>query len=291
MNDTTATQGIDRIYLVSLEESSWTDSFSKCARDSYDVTPLHPRQLPLRPSSDAPTKGVVVFYGDDSGRPDTRWVEGIRECVHCIDLPLIAVSQAVSPTVRVQLLTAGASAVCSAGEDPERVLREVENRCNLEPVMEELRRDLLDPFITAAQHTFSEMVRTEARVHSLYRKMGYRIFGDHSAILGIAAASQGTLVLSFPRETSFAVTNRMLEHLGVAASEEVVQSCIAELTNIAVGIAKGALADTAYHFAMATPTVVSGVNHEIRYRPGLPCLVASFTSDIGDFALQLCMEL
>ncbi|MBD3240981.1 MAG: hypothetical protein GF331_10385 [Chitinivibrionales bacterium] len=277
-----------RIYLIAPKTTEWVDQFRSAVADLYQVAIFAPNEVP-KTDEDSPAKGVVVYYDAASTPGDNSWVEDIRHCIHYMDLPLIAVAPSPSPAVRAQLLAAGASKVCNAEDEPQTVVREVENRCNLEPVMKEIRTQLLDPFVQSTVHTVREMAGDEPNLHSVYRKQGYRIFGDHSAIISLTADSEGTLVLSFPKTTSCELGRRMLAPMGVEVTEELVQSCLGELTNIIAGQAKGVLAETGRRFTMSTPTVVSGQNHEIRYKPGLPCLVASFTSGMGDFALQLCM--
>jgi CheY-specific phosphatase CheX len=277
------------IYLVSSSDNEWIRRFQVAVRDRYALRVVGPDTSFHGETSRLPAKGVVVFYSDTVDPRHSGWFERIRRCVHYMDLPLIAVLPAMTPTRRAQLLTAGASTVCCAEDEPEAVLKEVENRCNLEPVMEEIRNQLLDPFVEATVRTLGEMTGEKPLVHSVYQKQGYRIFGDHSAIIGLSARSEGTLVLSFPKETSWELSRRLVHALDVEVNDEIVQSCVGEITNIIVGQAKGTLSQTSHHFAMSTPTVVAGENHEIRYKGGLPCLVASFTSVMGDFALQLCM--
>ena len=43
--------------------------------------------------------------------------------------------------------------------------------------------------------------------------------------------------------------------------------------------------------SMTTPTVISGVGHEIRHKPGMPVLAVAFSSEAGDFAMQLCVSM
>jgi CheY-specific phosphatase CheX len=276
------------IYLVSsTTDAAWIKRFQSAVDGRYELRLIEGDVQPHNESQLA--KGVVVFHENALDSDKSGWFERVRRCVHYMDLPLIVVTPSPAPTVRAQLLAAGASTVCDAEGEPETAVKEVENRCDLEPVMEEIRRQLLDPFVEGTMRTLREMAGEEPSIHSVYQKHGYRIFGDYSAIIGLQATTSGTLVMSFPRETSWELSRRLVVPLGIAVNEELVQSSIGEVANIVVGQAKGRLARTDHRFGMSTPTVVAGDNHEIRYKPGLPCLVASFTSGMGDFALQLCM--
>ncbi len=155
--------------------------------------------------------------------------------------------------------------------------------------MQELRDELLEPFIDSTLLTLKEMAQAKVEATSVYRKLGYRIYGDYSALVSITTQSEGTLIMTFPTATAQELAKRVLAPLGVDVTEELVQSVIGEITNILVGQAKGRLSETSFRFTMSVPTVVAGPHHEIKYKQGLPCLVTSFTGDIGDFALQVCL--
>lgn len=277
------------IYLVSGRDADWKKRFQELAGDRYRISDLGADRLTDSLPQEPPVKGVVVFYEPEAGSTNQDWFARVRACVHYVDLPLIAVAPHPSVATRAQLIAAGASTVCDAESDPEQVLSEVENRCNVEPVMAELREQLLEPFVEATTLTLREMASSDAKVHTVYRKLGYRIFGDYSALVGLKSETEGTLVVTFPKATGDELARRVLAPLGAEVTDELVQSCLAEVANIIVGQAKGRLAGTSYRFQMSIPTVVAGPNHEIKYKQGLPCLVASFTGDIGDFALQICM--
>jgi chemotaxis protein CheX len=278
-----------RIYLVASKELQWAQDFRAFMSGRYEIIMLKPEDLETRRlSSDSPVQGVVVLYESDC--PPAEWFKRVRSCVLYMDLPLIAVTTKVTPAMRAQLLAAGASAVCDADDGPKRALIEAENRCNIEPVIESIRQQLLNPFIDATVRTLTMLTGGVPQLHSVYCKNGYNIFGDYSALMTLRTHSEGTLVISFPQQTSYEIGKRMILPLGVEINEELVQSCLGEIANIIVGQAKGALASTAYRFTMSLPNVIAGRNHVIRYQSGLPCLVASFTGEIGDFALQLCMD-
>ncbi len=278
------------IYLVASKESKWALDFQAFINGRYDIIMLKPEDLEnMRISPDSAVRGVIVLYESDC--PPAQWFKRVRSCVLYMDLPLIAVTTTLTLAMRAQLLAAGASVVCDAGDGPERVLIETENRCNVEPVMENIRQQLLNPFIDATMRTLTTLTGGAPLLHSVYCKNGYSIFGDYSVLVTLCTRSEGTMVISFPRQTGYEIGKRMILPLGVEINEELVQSCLMEIANIIVGQAKGALAPTIYRFSMSLPNIIAGRNHVIRYQSGLPCLVASFTGEIGEFALQLCMDI
>ncbi len=113
------------IYLVAAEDTGWVKGFEKVAGDRYQVAAREPSELAAEVDKDADVKGVVVFYKPDTGTPDSEWFARVRQCVDATVLPLIVVAHSPSYTTRAQLIAAGASAVCDAGDGPELVLEEV----------------------------------------------------------------------------------------------------------------------------------------------------------------------
>ncbi len=279
-----------RIYLFAGEQTTWVERFLTEAHSRCDVVWVPPSQLSSQAAGEALTTGAVVLY-ESNTEDDTLLLERIRRDVRFVDLPVVVVANDPNPAARARFLASGACVVLDAHVEPETIVNEVEGHCDLEPVMQELRETLLEPFLKATQFTLQEMVGVNVTVQSVYRKQGYRIQGDYSAVVGLVARTDGTLVMSFPRDTAREIGRAMLTPIGVEPTEELIQSALAEVANIIVGRAKGGLVGTPFHFTMATPTIVSGLQHEIRYEPGLPCIVVHFAGDIGAFALQLCMGL
>jgi chemotaxis protein CheX len=218
------------------------------------------------------------------------WLSQIRRHTRYLNIPLVAVSGCTCKEARARLYAAGASAVCPADADNGRILEEVRQRCDMQPVLTEIRTKLLEPFTYATYVTLREMAGTAVAVESIYRKTDYRMFGDVSAVIGLLARTEGFMVLSLPDATAAGLVRRILAGITDDPDADMVRDGVGEIANVIAGQAKGLLAGTPYQFDLSTPTVVSGAGHEIRHKPGTPCLVIAFTSDLGDFAMQLCLK-
>jgi chemotaxis protein CheX len=159
-----------------------------------------------------------------------------------------------------------------------------------QPISEENRDKLLEPFITATCTALGEMAGTEVVVRAVYQKAFHQTLGDIAGVLGLRSATEGFLVLSFPNRTATAIAGRILAGVTQEVDENLVRDCVGEITNVVAGQAKAMLAGTPYHFAFSMPRVV-GAGHELRPLPSLDCLVVAFSSAHGDFALQLFLNL
>jgi len=158
------------------------------------------------------------------------------------------------------------------------------------PVLPEVREQLLEPFIAAARLTLSELAQTDLAVRSVYRTTLARTLADISAVLGLTAEGGGVLVLSFPAPSAAALAGRILAEATQAPDDDLVRDCMGEVANVIAGQAKTLLAETPYQLVLGTPKVLSGPGHEVVSRPDAEGLVVVFGSDVGDFALQVCLN-
>jgi chemotaxis protein CheX len=269
------------------ERASRFESFAQQKGCTLLKAPADGGQIPS--PRDQIVAGIVLF--EETEQTGLEWLSKAREQTRYLNMPVVVVRSASSRESQAKWIAAGACAVCEADSSPEDILLELRAHSTSGPVMTELRDKLLGPFCEAAITTLREMAGIEIALRSTYQKTGYRMFGDISAVLGLLGRSEGSLVLSFPEPTAEAIVKRILSQAEEELSPGIVRDCIGEISNVIAGQARGQLVGTPYEFALSTPTVISGTNHEIRHKPGAPCLVVAFSSELGDFALQLCMSI
>jgi chemotaxis protein CheX len=161
---------------------------------------------------------------------------------------------------------------------------------DVQPVSPEVCELLLEPFISAASLTLSELAQTELTVRSIYRTPHPRTLGDISAVLSLAPEGDGVLVLSFPAQTANALAARILAEVTQAPDDCLVRDCMGEVANVVAGQAKTLLAETRYQLVLGTPSVISGHDLEFGCRAAAEGLVAVFSSDAGEFALQVWLD-
>jgi chemotaxis protein CheX len=159
------------------------------------------------------------------------------------------------------------------------------------PVVGEVRDNLLEPFIVATHTALSEMAGTEVMVRTIAQTTFAYPLGAISAVIGLRSTTEGSLVLSFPEPTAAALARRVLAGVTEELDENLVRDCVGETLNVIAGQAKALLAETPYRFAFSMPTDLVGASPELRPKPGLNCLVIAFSSELGEFALQLVLEL
>jgi chemotaxis protein CheX len=235
------------------------------------------------------TKGVVVF--DNQQRDMATMLIALRKGARFMSVPVIVVGS--ESESRSRLFAAGASVVCD-GVTPEKIWEAIIASQPPESVSTDYQAQVLGPFIEATRVTLQEMAGIPAEIACVYQRPRHRMFGDFSAVIGLTTGAEGavifSLIFSFEEPTARELGRRILQGVDEQPSDEMIRDCIGEIANVVAGQARGLLFNTDYQFHMSTPTVVCGSGHEIRQRPGVPCVVAVLKTPIGQFALQLCLS-
>ena len=68
------------------------------------------------------------------------------------------------------------------------------------------------------------------------------------------------------------------------------RDALGELTNIIAGDAKNRLIQKGYKFEIGLPKMVTGRNYITAQSKSVPCIVVSFTSQIGKFCLEVSLR-
>jgi chemotaxis protein CheX len=146
---------------------------------------------------------------------------------------------------------------------------------------------LLEPFRAAVEVALREWANTEVVVRQVDHQGRPPAADDISAMIALRGACDRSLVLSFPARTAAGLAGRILADVRQDVEDALIGDCLGEVANVVAGQAKALLAGTPDAFVFSTPTVVVGPRPEILPHQGGQCLAITFSSDVGDFALQL----
>jgi chemotaxis protein CheX len=91
-----------------------------------------------------------------------------------------------------------------------------------------------------------------------------------------------------PQRTAAGLAGRILAGVTQEVDENLIRDCVGEIANVVAGQTKAMLAGGPYRFAFSLPQV--GDSKEYPPQQGLECLVIAFSSDQGEFDLQLVMK-
>jgi CheY-specific phosphatase CheX len=159
----------------------------------------------------------------------------------------------------------------------------------IESVDPALREQLLEPFIAGAQLTFNELFATDVMVETIYHLPVGQTLGAFSAAVDLRGPGI-TFVLTFTAEAAYKVAGQLLAEAASPPDEQLMCDCLAEMANIISGQAKTLCHGTPYQFVFSPPRVLNGTGRSLAAGPERECLVISFTSVLGAFAVQLFLD-
>lgn len=150
--------------------------------------------------------------------------------------------------------------------------------------------DILKPFSQATVKAMEILANVHAEEGAVYSKADYSMRGCISGLIYLQGKVERMLTVTFSRDSARALAIQVLAGAIEDPNPEVLADCVGEFVNIIAGQVKGEFVHTENEFDISTPSIITGKDHEIRYRTDLPCYVMVFESDIGQFAVQLCVR-
>jgi len=152
--------------------------------------------------------------------------------------------------------------------------------------------DFINPFIDSSVKTLNAMCGVKTidaqRPYLLSEEEVLEI--DISGTLSITSPYfRGSIAISFSNEVYKNLVSAMLEE-GQENITAENQDGAAEIINIIFGQTKAILNTQGYSLARAIPNVVRGPGHKIYPNSKIPVLLVPFTSDAGNFFIQICVK-
>jgi len=147
--------------------------------------------------------------------------------------------------------------------------------------------EFVNPFLSAMANVLTTMADMKCSPGKAHLKKSTSAGGQVTGIMGMAGDQvKGSFAISFSKPVILDITKRMLGE-AVTTIDATVIDMVGELTNMATGGAKAKLTEIGYDFNMATPVVVSGELHTIDHASTGPTIVVPFTTDAGDFFVEI----
>ena len=148
---------------------------------------------------------------------------------------------------------------------------------------------LINPFITATLHVLETMASTKAEAGKPYIKKDEVARGDVTGIIGLIGEVSGTISVSFTEKSILTIVSRMFGEEMKELNEEI-KDAVGEITNMISGQARKELEELGRSLKAAIPTVVMGKNHSITHITSHPIIAIPFSTDNGDFTIEVCLE-
>ena len=153
-----------------------------------------------------------------------------------------------------------------------------------------LDNNLAQILIGGTKKIFKNYFKTQVSEQDFYFDQGFKNSGDISGLVTLKQNNkEGIFVITFPMNTIQNMLESIYGRVPEPNSKELREG-VGELTNIAYGIAKKDLNELGHNLGMSIPTIIVGNDHMIHPFSSGQSLVIPFTSEKGNFCIQVILE-
>lgn len=153
-----------------------------------------------------------------------------------------------------------------------------------------MKVEFINPFIVSLKNVISTMAQIDLQSEKPVKKVDEIARGDVSGIIGmIGPQVKGSMAITFDAKLAKNIMRNMLGE-SIETLDDQVRDMVGEMTNMICGGAKNALSDQNYEFELATPVIVSGVDHTIQHKVDGPKIILTFSSEQGNAYLEICFD-
>jgi chemotaxis protein CheX len=150
-----------------------------------------------------------------------------------------------------------------------------------------MKAKFINPFLNATMGLFRDFLGMDVSSGKPYILDDPKELSDVSAIIGLAGETTGAVVLSFDHDTALKVVSLLAGKTYAFLGSEVLDG-VGELVNIIAGNAKKELLD--FRISISLPGVITGNSYRINWPRGIPVITIPFTSDIGNFSVNVSLK-
>ena len=151
-----------------------------------------------------------------------------------------------------------------------------------------MKVEYINPFILSTSNVFETMVGITPEVGRPSLKTSPDQGKSYiSGVIGLSGEVTGNVVLSFPKVIALKVVSAVLG-METKIIDDTVTDAIGELTNIIAGRAKEGM--KGLKVSISIPSVIVGNDHSVRRPTDIPCVAIPFSTEWGDFTVDVSMK-
>jgi len=147
----------------------------------------------------------------------------------------------------------------------------------------------INPFIESTIHVLKTMAFTTAKVGKPYLKKNEVATGDVSGVIGLIGDVKGSISVSFREECILAIVSNMFGEKMTELNDEV-KDAAGEISNMISGQARQKLELMGRNLKASIPIVIMGKNHTISHMTKDKIIAIPFTTDKGEFTIEVSFE-
>ncbi|MBF0117911.1 MAG: chemotaxis protein CheX [Desulfobacterales bacterium] len=148
---------------------------------------------------------------------------------------------------------------------------------------------LINPFINATLNVLGTMANVKAKPGKPYLKKDNVAQGDVTGIIGITGEANGTISVTFDEGSILNIVSKMFGEEMTQIDDSIVDA-VGELTNMISGQARRELEQAGRIFEAAIPSVITGKKHSISHITSGPKIAIPFSTDAGNFTIEVCLD-
>ncbi len=148
---------------------------------------------------------------------------------------------------------------------------------------------LINPFINATINVLETMAFIRVTAGKPYVKTDNVAVGDVSGVLGLTGVANGTIAVTFEEKCILTIVSNMFGETMTELNNEIGDA-VGELTNMISGQARRELEQIGKVFKAAIPSVVTGRDHSIIHYSDGPKIAIPFSTESGEFTIEVCFE-
>ena len=150
--------------------------------------------------------------------------------------------------------------------------------------------EFINPFLSSMLNVMSTMAQMELTPEKPKLKSDDIAKGDVSGLIGMVSdQAKGSLSITYEGSLAVATMKKMVGEGPDEVNDEIID-LVGEITNMVTGGAKRMLSEKGFEFDMATPMVVSGIDHTIHHKAEGPVVIIALNSPHGKAYIEFCFD-
>lgn len=143
--------------------------------------------------------------------------------------------------------------------------------------------------MSATVHVLDTLAHVKTQPGKPYLKRDKIARGDVTGVIGLTGKVRGTVSVSFTEKCILSVVSSMFSEPFTQLNEEI-RDAVGEISNMISGQARRQLEEDGLSLSAAIPTVVMGANHSLSHFTTYPVVAIPFTTDAGEFTIEVSFE-
>ncbi|BBD09209.1 chemotaxis protein CheX [Desulfovibrio ferrophilus] len=145
----------------------------------------------------------------------------------------------------------------------------------------------INPFLGAVINVLETMAMVQVTPGKPFVKTNRAATGDVTGLIGVTGFATGTMALTMSQGAILGIVTNMIGEEYTKINDEVADA-VGELTNMISGQARRSLAENGMTFKASTPSVIVGKGHQVNHVGAGAILSIPFSTDGGDFIVEIC---